>query len=321
MLKPGADIVLSIVIPVFNEEDNINHLIDRLESVLRPMDVLYEIILVNDGSRDKTWERIKAAASVNKSVKGVCLCRNFGHQHALLAGLHNACGKAVISMDGDLQHPPEMITALFDAWKNGYQIVNTYREDAEVTGFFKRITSKYFYKFFSSMTNVPMAAGSSDFRLIDRAVIASLAEFRDVDLFLRGAINWIGYPTIVIPFKAEKRFTGESKYNLKKMMKFAVGAIVSFSVKPLMLAALVGAITSSLAFLEILYVLIQFFRGATVAGWTSIVAIMSFLFGVLFLILGIIGVYLSRIHQALQGRPQFIIADYVNFDSRLPDAD
>lgn len=315
MLKSDADMVLSVVIPVFNEEDNINYLVERLGSVLDPMNEEYEIILVNDGSRDRTWEKITSAAMADKRIRGISLCRNFGHQHALLAGLLNANGMAVISMDGDLQHPPELIPALFEAWKSGYRIVSTYREDSEVSGFFKRITSKYFYRFFSSMTNVPMAAGSSDFRLLDRSVIESLARFNDVDLFLRGAINWIGYPAIVIPFKAEKRFTGESKYNLKKMMKFAVGAIVSFSVKPLMLAVLIGAVTSVLSFLEIVYVLIQFFRGATVAGWTSTVAIMSFLFGILFMVLGIMGVYLSRIHKALQGRPHFIIGDFANFDS------
>jgi dolichol-phosphate mannosyltransferase len=315
MHGPDTETVLSIVVPVFNEESNIDYLVKRLESVLIPMNERYEIILVNDGSRDKTWEKILAAAMANRNIRGISLCRNFGHQHALLAGLLNANGRAVISMDGDLQHPPELIPALFEAWKKGFKIVNTYREDSEVAGFFKRTTSRYFYKFFSAMTDVPMAAGSSDFRLIDRAVIASLAGFNDVDLFLRGAINWIGYPSTVIPFRAEKRFTGESKYNLKKMMKFAVGAIVSFSVKPLMLAVLIGVITSALSFLEIVYVLIQFFRGATVAGWTSTVAIMSFLFGVLFIVLGIIGVYLSRIHQALQARPHFIIGDHANFDN------
>lgn len=313
MKIPDDDIILSVVVPLYNEENNVSRLLERLAGSLDQAGEKYEIVLVNDGSRDKTWDKIVSAGQGNPAIKGVSLCRNFGHQHALLAGLLNSQGRAVVSMDGDLQHPPELIPQLLNEWKKGFKIVNTYREDSEVTGFFKRMTSKYYYKVFSLMTDVPMATGSSDFRLIDRSVIESLAKFRDVDLFLRGAINWIGYPTTVIPFKAEKRFSGETKYNLKKMMKFAVGAMVSFSVKPLMLAALIGVITSSLAFLEIVYVFVQFFRGATVAGWTSIVALMSFLFGILFIILGIIGVYLSRIHQALQNRPQFIISDYVNF--------
>lgn len=309
-------IVLSVVVPLFNEEGNIPRLVDRIKNALDAVGEPYEIILVNDGSRDRTWDVITEMASANQHVKGVCLCRNFGHQNALLAGLSKASGLAVISMDGDLQHPPELIPRLFEEWKKGYRIVNTFREDSEVTGFFKRLTSKYYYKFFAAMTDIPMSAGSSDFRLLDRQVLDSLAEFRDVDLFLRGAINWIGYPAVIVPFKAEKRFSGNSKYSLKKMLKFAFGAIVSFSVKPLMLAVVIGMITSSLAFIEILYVLIQFFRGATVAGWTSTVALMSFLFGILFIILGIIGIYLSRIHQALQNRPHFIIGDCVNIDIR-----
>lgn len=314
MRRRDCDITLSVVVPLFNEEGNVLRLIERIESILNSLGESYEIILVNDGSRDNTWGKIVEAGEKNPAVKGICLCRNFGHQNALLAGLTKSSGIAVISMDGDLQHPPELIPVLFKEWKNGFKIVNTYREDSEVSGLFKRLTSRYYYKFFSLMTDIPMSAGSSDFRLLDREVIDALSEFRDVDLFLRGAINWIGYPTVIVPFKAEKRFTGKTKYSLKKMLKFAFGAIVSFSVKPLMLAVVIGMITSSLSFIEILYVLIQFFRGATVAGWTSIVALMSFLFGVLFIILGIIGVYLSRIHQALQNRPHFIIADHVNID-------
>ena len=165
------------------------------------------------------------------------------------------------------------------------------------------------------MTDVSMSEGTSDFRLIDRRVLENLLQFHDIDLFLRGAISWLGFPAKTISFQAAKRLTGETKYHLKKMLRFASGAIVSFSTKPLIFAVWIGILTSFLAFVEILYILIQYARGATVQGWASTTSIMAFLFGILFIILGIIGIYLARIHQALQHRPQFVVADSVNTDN------
>lgn len=314
MNQSTSPITLSVIVPLFNEENNIKHLIERLEKILTSLSDSYEIVLVNDGSKDTTWKNIQSLANDKKYIKGISFVRNFGHQHALLAGLMHAQGKAIVSMDGDLQHPPELIPKMVNAWKNGYKVVSTYREDMQTASFFKRTTSKWFYKIFSFVTDVPISSGTSDFRLLDRSVVENLITFNDVDLFLRGAINWLGYPTTVIPFKAEKRFTGKTKYNLKKMMKFAIGAIVSFSTKPLKIGVIIGLITSVLAFIEIIYIFIQHFRGMTVQGWASTVSILSFLFGILFIILGIIGTYLARIHEALQYRPRFILEDTVNIN-------
>jgi dolichol-phosphate mannosyltransferase len=307
-----TDVMVSIVIPLFNEEANMHVLIERLEKVLHALNEWYEIILVDDGSRDATWKQIQILAKRNHCIKGLSFSRNFGHQQALLAGLTYSKGQAIISMDGDLQHPPELIPEMVAAWESGYKIVLTHRNDEESAGFFKRISSKYFYAIFSLMTDVSMSEGTSDFRLIDRRVLENLLRFHDIDLFLRGAISWLGFPAKTIAFHAAKRLTGDTKYHLKTMLRFASGAMVSFSTKPLILGVWIGILTSVLACIEILYIVIQYVRGATVPGWASTTSIMVFLFGILFIILGIIGIYLARIHQALQQRPQFVVADAVN---------
>ncbi len=300
---------LSIVIPLYNEEDNVDVLIERILNELYQFDFKFEIILVDDGSKDKTWENISNISRSNPVVKGVKLARNFGHQHALLAGLSKSTGQAIISMDGDLQHPPSLIKKMVEKHREGFLVVNTFRKDEEVSSFFKRKSSSFFYKIFSFLTDVYISQGSSDFRLLDRVVLNELLVLKDVDLFLRGAVEWLGFPSVTIPYEADKRFSGISKYTLSKMIKFAKGSIISFSTKPLVIGIWVGIITSILSIFEVLYVIFQWVNGETVAGWASTVGIVSFLFGVLFILLGVIGAYLSRIHIALQNRPRFIISE------------
>lgn len=300
---------ISVVIPLFNEECNVDKLIERLKEQLIQLNLLYEVILVDDGSSDRTWEKIEAASKNLQNIMGVRLARNFGHQHALLAGLSVAKGKAIISMDGDLQHPPSLLGKMIEKHKEGFLVVNTCRNDVEVSSLFKRKTSSLFYKIFSFLTDVSMTTGSSDFRLIDRIVLDQLLALKDVDLFLRGAVEWLGFKSTTIPYDADRRFAGESKYTLSKMFKFAKGSIISFSTKPLVIGIWIGVVTSILSLLEVVYVIYQWISGGTVPGWASIVGIVSFLFGILFIILGIIGSYLARIHIALQNRPRFIISE------------
>jgi dolichol-phosphate mannosyltransferase len=305
---------VSIIVPLFSEVGNVRPLIERLLGVMNQLNVTFEIILVDDGSLDGTWAAVEEEGNNNSHVRAIRLSRNFGHQHALLAGFAHCRGRAVISMDGDLQHPPETIPKMIDKWREGYAIVNTYREDSDVSSVFKRITSKYFYKLFSLMTDVDVSEGSSDYRLVDRIVLDNMLGFKDVDLFLRGATQWLGFSKATVPYKAEKRFSGESKYGLWKMMRFSRSAIVSFSTKPLIVSVWIGFVTSILALIEIVYIVIQYLAGNTVAGWASTLGVLSLLFGVLFVILGIIGMYLARIHTALQNRPRFVIQKLVNFD-------
>ena len=303
---------LSVVVPMCNEEGSVHPLVRELVAVLKGIGVTYEIVLVDDGSRDATWQRITRLAAESPAVIGVSLSRNFGHQRALLAGLQLARGQAVVSMDGDLQHPPELIPSLYEAWRQGYKVVNTQRRDEVVASRFKRFTSRYFYKLFSILAEVPMAEGNSDFRLLDRTAVDALVNLKAAELFLRGAVQWLGLPATEVPFQPERRIHGSSKYTLRKMLSFAGDAIISFSTKPLRIGIWLGIATSLLAFVEIAYVLARYFQGETVSGWASTVGILSFLFGVLFIILGIIGSYLAWIHQSLQNRPTVIIRDSVN---------
>jgi len=300
---------LSIVIPLYNEEGNVEVLFEKLSKNLKSLGESFEVILVDDGSEDKTWEKIAQLSISNQHVVGVKLARNFGHQHALLAGLNKATGQAIISMDGDLQHPPSLIEKMVEKHKEGFLVVNTYRNDEEVVSFFKRTSSSLFYRIFSFLTDVSMSPGSSDFRLLDRLVLNQLLELKDVDLFLRGAVEWLGFPSITIPYEADKRFSGVSKYTLSKMIKFAKGSIISFSTKPLLIGIWIGVMTSVLALFEVMYVIFQWINGETVPGWASTIGIISLLFGILFIILGIIGSYLARIHVALQNRPRFVISE------------
>ena len=313
-----AAIVLSVVVPLHNEEDNVARLVERLTKVLDGIGEPYEIVLIDDGSTDGTWAVTTVLAQPHSPIRGLGLSRNFGHQNALLAGLSHARGAAVISMDGDLQHPPEMIPELVTAWKKGSKVVTTERRDRSVGSPFKRTTSKLFYKLFSAMAEVPLMEGSSDFRLMDRQPLDTLLSFKDADLFLRGAAQWIGFSQTSVSYDVGDRVAGQTKYSLGRMAKFASSALVSFSTKPLRIGVWLGIVTSSLAFLEIIYSIVQYFRGVTVPGWASIVGVFSFLFGSLFIMLGIIGSYLASIHRVLQNRPRFIVERSVGMEKNNP---
>jgi dolichol-phosphate mannosyltransferase len=301
---------LSIVVPVYNEEANIASLLSRIDAAVAKTAGSSEIIIVDDGSRDGTWWAICEAAAANPQIRGYRLSRNFGHQHALLAGLRQARGKAVVSLDGDLQHPPEAIPDLVAQWDDGFEIVNTCRiEESQVNRPFKRLTSKYFYRLFSRLAEVDLSEGTSDFRLIDRRALDALISFQDSEIFLRGAVQWLGFKTTTVPFRLAPRNAGTSKYNLRRMIRFAVTGMISYSSKPLRLGIWLGLITAGLAFVELIYILIQYTLGDTVQGWASTLGVISLLFGVLFVLLGIIGVYLADIHKMLRSRPRFIIAE------------
>lgn len=300
---------ISIVIPMYNEQSNVSTLVEQVNQSAIATGETYEIILVNDGSSDMTWSHIRTACDAHQNVRGINLARNFGHQYALLAGLTDAKGQAIISMDGDLQHPPEKIAELLYHHKRGWLVVNTKRIDAKSTSWFKKTTSKLFYKFFSAMTNVEMCEGSSDFRLIDATVRDELVKLEDPDLFLRGAVQWLGFSNTTVHYHANDRLYGQSKYTLSKMINFATGSIISFSTKPLTIAINLGIFISFLAFLELGYIIYQSYSGAAIPGWASILSVVSLMFGVLFIILGVIGTYIARVFTILQKRPRFIIGD------------
>jgi dolichol-phosphate mannosyltransferase len=315
----GSAARISIVVPAYNEEGNLPALYAHLAEVLQGLGMTWEIVFVDDGSTDRSWEAILALHQRDRRVKGLRLSRNFGHQYALFAGLTHATGDAVVSMDADLQHPPHVIPELVDEWRKGSKIVHTVRLDRDNTPWFKRVASRLFYKVYSFASGVDLETGMADFRLLDRQVIAGLVQLREEELFLRGLVQWIGFPSSKVAFRCQDRLSGRSKYTLRKMVKLAWSSITSFSIVPLRVGLLVGIITSLISFGGILYALGSDLIGFVVPGWTSIVSIVSFLFGVLFIMLGVIGEYIGRILMEVKGRPRFLVSNHVGIERSRSD--
>jgi dolichol-phosphate mannosyltransferase len=308
--------VLSVVIPAYYEEGNLQRLYDELTQALSIADLAYEIIFVDDGSADATWQEITALHLRDNRVKGLRLSRNFGHQYALFAGLSASRGQAVVTMDADLQHPPAVIPELLQEWRKGMKIVHTVRNDHEGISWGKKLTSKIFYKFFSFLSGVQLSSGMADFRLLDRQVANELLKLKEGGLFLRGLVQWIGYPNSQVEFQCRDRFTGKSKYNFRRMLKFAWAGITSFSIKPLRLGIFIGFLTGLLAFYQLgEAIYIKFFTDRAVPGWASIIGIQSMLFGVLFVFLGIVGEYIARILEEVRQRPRFVVSEALGFSS------
>jgi dolichol-phosphate mannosyltransferase len=301
---------ISVVIPAWNEEGNLERLHEKLVAVLDPLGLSWELIVADDGSSDGTWRVVEGLNGLDTRVKGVRLSRNFGHQAALLAGLAHASGRAVISMDADHQHPPEVVPTLIDEWHRGTLIVHTIRADGPEQGFLKRTSSRLFYRIFSALSGSTLEAGMADFRLLDRQVVDELLRFPEEGLFLRSLVQWVGFPSARVPYQCGPRYSGKTKYSLRRMLKFAWTAVTSFSLVPLRAAVVAGAITSGVAFLAIVYAVGAKVLGFyTVPGWASILSILSFLFGMLFIFLGIIGEYIGRILIEVKQRPRFLVRE------------
>ena len=310
---PRKTPLVSIVVPAFCEEGNLPTLYDELLPVLNKAVGSWELLIVDDGSTDGTWREISGLHRRDPRVKGLRLSRNFGHQHALLAGLADAAGQAVITMDADLQHPPTVIPQLLAQWQEGSKIVHTVRIDHQNISWIKRITSKTFYRIFSYLSGVNLSAGMADFRLMDRQVVDEILQLGEGGLFLRGLVQWVGYPSCHVQFKCRERFSGSSKYNFRKMLKFGWTGITSFSLIPLRLAIIFGVGTSLIAFCGLVYAVVGKVSGRAVPGWASEVGVESFLFGMLFIILGIIGEYIGRILEEVRRRPRYLIHQRVGF--------
>jgi polyisoprenyl-phosphate glycosyltransferase len=298
---------VSIVIPSFNEQENIRALIDRLIPILSKYHD-YEIMLVDDGSVDNTFGIIQSLSERNDKLKYLSFSRNFGHQMALKAGIDHATGDCIICMDADLQHPPELIDQMIQKWREGFEIVYTVREDGENISFFKRNTASLFYKFINSISNIKLERGVADFRLLDRSVADVLRGINESSLFIRGLISWVGFRQCSIKYLPDNRFSGQSKYSFKKMVSFALDGITSFSIKPLHLATLFGMVVSLSSFLYGIFAIYMYlFTDRVLSGWTSLIASVLFIGGIQLLMLGILGEYLGKLFIESKKRPIYII--------------
>ncbi len=302
--------LISIVVPCYNEEDNILVFYREILKVLNSKGYHYELIFVDDGSKDKTLEILRLLAQEDKNVKYISLSRNFGHQNALKAGLDFSKGDVVISLDADLQHPVDVIPLLIDKWHEGYDVVYTIRKDHENISFFKKQSAKLFYTISNNLSGVKVEPGAADFRLLGRNVVDAFKLMPENYLFIRGIISWLGFNQIAIQYQAAERHSGTSKYTLKKMVKLASNGITSFSTRPLKLSIYLGVIFAFLAFLYAIYAVnIYLFSDDVVTGWTSVLFSIVFFSGINLIMLGIIGEYIGKIFIENKRRPNYIIKE------------
>jgi len=306
---------ISVVVPAYNEEGNIADLHREVARVLDGIDLDWEIIVVNDGSTDGTAQVIDQLASLDPRVRGVHLARNFGHQNALLAGIAEAGGDAVVTMDADLEQPPETIAEMIERWESGYQVVHGVRRDHPKTRLFKKVTSRWFYRVFSFLSRIPMEPGMLDFRLMDRQVVDAVLSMPETDFFLRGITAWVGYRQARVSYLSGMRRSGKTKFTTGKMFAFAVKGITSFSTFPLRLATYMGTLMTVLSLGYGAYVAVRhFFWERPQPGYASTILFIGFLMGVQFLLIGMLGEYVARIHVEVKRRPRYLVARRTDAD-------
>ena len=301
---------VSLVIPLFNEQDVVDILISELETFRQLRPEITEVVLVDDGSRDRTVELVRRRTESLAGYTLVRLSRNFGHQIAVTAGLEFVRTDAAIIMDADLQDPLEVAGRMIDRWQEGYDVVYGVRSEREGEGVLKRATAKMFYRFFRWITELDMPVDTGDFRLVSRDVIDAYGRISEHDPFVRGLVSWLGFDQIGITYERHARVAGSTKYPWRKMMDLAFKAVTSFSDRPLRLATKLGGLLSVIAFIGILWVLfVRLFTESAVPGWASEVLAILLLGGVQLVVLGIFGWYLARIYEEVKGRPRYVVKE------------
>lgn len=313
--RAGPDVLLSTVVPIYNEADNISPFFDRLNEILDALGETYEIICVDDGSTDESADLLVAERSRNPAVKIVRLSRNFGKELALTAGLDHAGGAAVVVIDADLQDPPELIPELLAKWREGYDVVYARRTSRAGDNLAKRATASWFYRIFNRLTDVAIPNDTGDFRLMDRRVIEALGELPERNRFMKGLFSWVGFRQVAVDYEREPRAFGKTKWNYWRLWNLAIEGITSFSTVPLRVWSYVGF---TFALLSISYALFLIFRtvimGVDVPGYASLMVVVLFLGGINLLTLGIFGEYLGRIYMEAKGRPLYLVRERHGFD-------
>lgn len=308
--------LISIVVPMYYEEKVADECYKRLKKVMNDNEINYEFIFVNDGSKDKTFEILNKIAEEDNNTKIISFSRNFGHQIAVTAGVDKAKGDAVVVIDADLQDPPELIPKMIDLWNEGYKVVYAKRKKRKGESFFKLFTAGMFYRILDKMTDIDIPLDTGDFRLMDRDVVNVLKTMKENNRFVRGMVSWVGFKQTPIEYERDERFAGETKYPLKKMIKFASDGIISFSAKPLKLMGSLGVFCVSISLIIFLYALIRKLTNDVnvVSGWASIMTAVTFLGGVQLLSISVLGEYIGRIYDESKGRPLYVIEKEVNME-------
>lgn len=310
---------LSVVIPCYNEEDVVAETMKRLKAFCSEVELDVELIFVDDGSRDRTRELLRQFAAEDPRIRIVGFARNFGHQVAVTAGMDAASGDAVVLIDADLQDPPEVIHRMIAKWREGYDVVYGTRTERPGESVFKLATARGFYRLLNHLSDVPIPLDAGDFRLMSRRVVDTLRAMPERDRFVRGIVSWVGFRQTALPYRRAERFAGESKYPLRKMLRFAMDGILSFSIKPLQVSIAIGMISASAALLGIVYALVlRLFTSVWVEGWTALMIAVLFIGGVQLICVGILGEYVGRIYNEVKDRPLYVVQEYVGFDRSGP---
>jgi dolichol-phosphate mannosyltransferase len=299
--------MISIVLPVYNEQENISAIYERVTAEMDRLEDPYELIFVDDGSSDGSLKALKDLCQLDSSVRAISLSRNFGHQIAISAGLEHASGQAVIVMDADLQHPPEILPELVARWKAGFDVVYTVRAGSEHAGVFKRISAAAFYRILNRICDIKLTPNTPDFRLLDRRVVDALLRMPERARFLRGLVSWVGFRQTAVEFVASPRLHGTTKYPLSKMIRFSVDGVTAFSSVPLRLSSYMGVFAALACIPYAIWAIYsRLFTNNAAHGWASVIVAVLFLGGVQLIAIGILGEYLGRIYEEVKGRPLYV---------------
>jgi len=298
--------VLSVIIPAYNEEEIIPKTVSTIDGVLNDANIAHELLFINDGSKDRTWEIIEEAASKNKNVKGVCFSRNFGKESAVFAGLSQATGDCCVVIDCDLQHPPEKIVEMYRLWEQGYEIVEGVKTSRGSESALHKFAAKSFYAIMSDAVGFDMSR-ASDFKLLDRKAINVLLNMREKNAFFRALSSWIGFKSTEVEYDVREREAGTSKWSTKSLIKYAVTNISSFTSAPMQIVTILGFLVFFVGLAFSVEALVQYFLGSARAGFTTVIILQCFTSSVIMMGLGIIGFYISKIYEEVKGRPKFII--------------
>ena len=299
--------MLSIILPSYNEEKMIPIAANRLGEILIPENIDYELVFVDDGSRDSTWQQIQDVAKTDSHVVGVHFSRNFGKEAAMFAGLEEAKGDCCVVIDCDLQHPPEKIVDMYRLWEEGYEVVEGIKEDRGEESGMHRFAANSFYGIISKLTGIDMGS-SSDFKLLDRKVVDTLNQLPERNVFFRALSFWVGFKKTEVSYRVQERMEGESKWSTKSLIKYAITNITSFSSAPLHIVTILGFIMAAVAVIFSIISLVQKFMGVALGGFTTVIVLLLFIGSVLMISLGIMGYYIARIYDEIKGRPKYIVS-------------